>query len=142
MGSLGQRLEANGLLRSAIQLEKFQYQGIKWIMDREEVSGWKGGILADEMGLGKTVQMLCAMAMHKSPTLVVCPLSTFNSWKDDVQKCFAPDTFQIIDYHKSRKLPDSLPRNSLVLAPWSNIFRCSGRPTIAVYLHAFSFLFL
>lgn len=112
---LQQRLEGCGFSMGQVQLEQLQYDGIRWIMEREQSAGWKGGILADEMGLGKTVQMLCAIATNKVPTLVVCPLSAFESWKEDVRNFFAPGTFALTDFHRLKKLPHPLPSNSLTL---------------------------
>ena len=115
---LQRRLEGCGFAMQKVQLEQLQYDGIRWIMEREQSTAWKGGILADEMGLGKTVQMLCAIATNKVPTLVVCPLSAFESWKEDVRKYFAPGTFALTDFHHLKKLPHPLPSNSLTLVPW------------------------
>ncbi|CAE7212746.1 TTF2 [Symbiodinium sp. KB8] len=112
---LQQRLQGCGFSMGQVQLEQLQYEGIRWIMEREQSAGWKGGILADEMGLGKTVQMLCAIATNKVPTLVVCPLSAFESWKEDVRNFFAPGTFALTDFHRLKKLPHPLPSNSLTL---------------------------
>eukprot|EP00439_Symbiodinium_sp_Y106_P018085 s176_g2.t1 len=112
---LQRRLEGCGFAMQKVQLEQLQYDGIRWIMEREQSTAWKGGILADEMGLGKTVQMLCAIATNKVPTLVVCPLSAFESWKEDVRKYFAPGTFALTDFHHLKKLPHPLPSNSLTL---------------------------
>jgi len=101
-----------------VQFERHQYEGIRWMLNREAAPNWKGGILADEMGLGKTLQMLCVMAINVQPTLIICPLSALKSWKDDAAKFFAAGTFQVIDYHALRqcKVPlPQLPANALVL---------------------------
>ena len=101
-----------------MQFERLQYEGIRWMLNREAAPDWKGGILADEMGLGKTLQMLCVMAINMQPTLIICPLSALKSWKDDADKFFAAGTFRVIDYHdlRQRKVPlPHLPANALIL---------------------------
>ena len=117
MGLLKKQLEQSGL-HAWVQFERHQYEGIRWMLNREAAPDWKGGILADEMGLGKTLQMLCVMAINMQPTLIICPLSALKSWKDDAAEFFAAGTFQVIDYHALRqcKVPlPHLPANALVL---------------------------
>lgn len=54
-----------------------------------------GGILADDMGLGKTVQALAWLAWLREhghldgPTLVVCPKSVQENWRNEVER-FCP----------------------------------------------------
>jgi len=118
MDLLKEQLEQSGLRAGVPPFERHQYEGIRWMLNREAAPNWKGGILADEMGLGKTLQMLCVMAINVQPTLIICPLSALKSWKDDVAKFFAAGTFQVIDYHALRqcKVPlPHLPANALVL---------------------------
>lgn len=117
MDLLKKQLEKRGL-HAGVPFKRHQYEGIRWMLNREAAPDWKGGILADEMGLGKTLQMLCVMAINMQPTLVICPLSALKSWKDDADKFFAAGTFRVIDYHALRqcKVPlPPLPANAMVL---------------------------
>jgi DNA excision repair protein ERCC-6 len=50
----------------------------------------RGSILADEMGLGKTLSAISFLVCLKTsgkfgPTLVVCPATVINQWKDEIE---------------------------------------------------------
>eukprot|EP00746_Dinoflagellata_sp_MGD_P156691 gnl/MRDRNA2_/MRDRNA2_85936_c0_seq2.p1 gnl/MRDRNA2_/MRDRNA2_85936_c0~~gnl/MRDRNA2_/MRDRNA2_85936_c0_seq2.p1 ORF type:complete len:888 (-),score=166.32 gnl/MRDRNA2_/MRDRNA2_85936_c0_seq2:176-2731(-) len=104
----------------SIQLKSYQFEGVLWMLHQEQrASSWKGGILADEMGLGKTLQLLSLMVLRPCVTLLICPATAFKSWTDDVDKFFAPRTFNIIDMRllkkRKQRLPQQLPANTLVM---------------------------
>jgi SNF2 family DNA or RNA helicase len=72
---------------STINLKLFEYQkeGITYSLFR------KSAIIADEMGLGKTIQAICAAILKKEifnfkKTLVVCPASIKEQWKNEIEK--------------------------------------------------------
>ena len=72
---------------SAINLKLFDYQkeGINFSLFR------KAAIIADEMGLGKTIQAICTAILKKeifnfTKTLVVCPASIKEQWKNEIEK--------------------------------------------------------
>ena len=56
------------------------------------------------MGLGKTLQLLCAIALGGPlPTLALCPLAIFNSWKTDAAQFF-PSAVTVHRFHEGGKL--------------------------------------
>lgn len=70
-----------------IKADLFPYQkeGIRFALFR------KNAIIADEMGLGKTIQAIGAAILKKeifgfTKTLVVCPASLKEQWKNEVEK--------------------------------------------------------
>ena len=67
--------------RSPYKLKDYQVGGVKWMLDKELNTAFKGGILADDPGLGKTIQ--CAGLIVGNPlekTLIIVPTSVINQW--------------------------------------------------------------
>ena len=105
--SLEKRLSAVGFCGTP---KSHQVLGISW-MHRQEYGenpmarGTRGGILADDMGLGKTFQTLAAIALDKrsweKPTLIVCPLTAFDSWQRDAAT-FMP-TMRVHTWHGTQE---------------------------------------
>ena len=108
-------------------LRPYQAAGVAWL-DLLRESGL-GGILADDMGLGKTVQVLALLAMERArgsaahPSLVVCPTSLVENWRNEARK-FAP-TLEVLVLHGPRRKQhfDSIPRHDLVLTTYPLISR-------------------
>lgn len=115
------RKKLNGRLYAPYQVE-----GVAWMITREfDPKRIKGGFLCDEMGLGKTVQTITTMlANPKEKTLIVCPKSVLNQWKDEIEH-FAPEMTVMI-YDRSKTIGDE----KVVVAPYSlMISREKGEPT-------------
>lgn len=74
-------------------LRPYQKEGLLWLKLLKKYG--LGGILADDMGLGKTLQTITLLSKvhldEKStiPTLVVCPTSLVENWKEEIMM-FAP----------------------------------------------------
>ncbi|PAA57621.1 hypothetical protein BOX15_Mlig011029g2 [Macrostomum lignano] len=77
-------------------LRDYQVFGADWL--GAKFSSGHGAILADEMGLGKTLQTVAfLLGLHggrrrggvSGRSLIVCPLSVLNNWRDELAK-FAP----------------------------------------------------
>jgi SNF2 family DNA or RNA helicase len=63
------------------KLKDYQIDGVKWMLDKELNTVYKGGILADDPGLGKTIQ--CAGLLAGNPldkTLIIVPTSVISQW--------------------------------------------------------------
>jgi SNF2 family DNA or RNA helicase len=68
-----------------VKLFDYQKEGVEFAVSR------KASIIADEMGLGKTVQAIATAVFKKEifgfkRTLVVCPASIKEQWKNEVEK--------------------------------------------------------
>jgi SNF2 family DNA or RNA helicase len=77
-------------------LKKYQVDGVKWMVDRENGEGEfhgeempLGGVLADEVGLGKTLQTICLILENPGKTLILAPKSLVSQWIDECKR-FAP----------------------------------------------------
>jgi len=104
-----------------------QRQGLGWLL-RAERGHNKGGILADDMGLGKTVQTIALFYANPSPhqslsppaldvngnrqnrsndyrmILIVCPVSLFNTWEEELKNRVKPGSrFRVYRHHSSNK---------------------------------------
>jgi len=89
-------------------LRSYQSAGVNWLRFLEN----RGfcGILADEMGLGKTIQTLAWIQLNRTseedknlPTLIVCPTSLVENWKEEIEK-FTPNLTALV-LHGSRRHP-------------------------------------
>ena len=68
-------------------LKKYQVTGVKWMIEKEIKSRFKGGILADDPGLGKTIQTLALLvANKKNKTLIIVPTAVISQWLDILNK--------------------------------------------------------
>jgi len=87
-------------------LRPYQERGLGWLRFLGELG--LGACLADDMGLGKTIQILALMVGERlegerpGPTLVVCPLSVADNWRDEATR-FAPDLVVHL-HHGPRRL--------------------------------------
>jgi superfamily II DNA or RNA helicase len=88
------------------ELRPYQLDGFRWL--RSLGRHGLGGILADDMGLGKTLQTLAHLltevdsgAAEGRPSLIVCPTSVLQNWKDEALK-FAPSLGVHIHYGSAR----------------------------------------
>jgi superfamily II DNA or RNA helicase len=108
-------------------LRPYQSAGVAWLDLLREAG--LGGILADDMGLGKTVQVLALLAMEQArasashPSLVVCPTSLVENWRNEVRK-FAP-TLKVLVLHGLRRKQHfaSIPHHDLVITTYPLISR-------------------
>ncbi|PID83355.1 hypothetical protein CSB11_01010 [Candidatus Campbellbacteria bacterium] len=103
-------------------LREYQKKGVEWILFLKHYGF--SGILADDMGLGKTLQVLAVLDMYKvknKPSLVVCPKTLIQNWKDEIQK-YAPNLKYIDvtgDQQERKKQIKSLKKYDVVLTSYS-----------------------
>ena len=95
-GGLRRPVEPKLSTALAAALRPYQLDGVRWL--HLLAANGLGGILADEMGLGKTLQALAYLASVRAavsdgtpaPSLVVCPTSLVENWRQEAAK-FTPD---------------------------------------------------
>ena len=71
--------------RTKLDHKKYQFEGVRWILNNElrtdPVCGIRGGFIADEMGLGKTIMMIGTMLCNfVQKTLIVVPPVLLDQW--------------------------------------------------------------
>lgn len=87
------------------KLRDYQIKGFSWLAFLKQ---WGlGACLADDMGLGKTIQTLALIQENvdkgeSKPSLLICPTSVVNNWKNEVYK-FAPQ-LKIHIHHGNKRL--------------------------------------
>ena len=84
------------------KLKNYQEDGVKWMLDKELNTAFKGGVLADDPGLGKTIQ--CAGLLLGNPldkTLIIVPTSVINQWVNTLSEIIGEDTIYL--HHGSSK---------------------------------------
>jgi SNF2 family DNA or RNA helicase len=96
-------VKAKKLLESkGTVLKDYQVKGVKWMLDKEINSDYRGGLLCDDPGLGKTIQTIGLMAGNPvSKTLIIVPTSLVDQWEKEINKYF-PDK-QIYKHYGNRK---------------------------------------
>jgi len=88
------------------ELLEHQKHGVAWLQHlwRHSPGYARGGLLADDMGLGKTLQLLTFLARAFAdadtpdlpPALVVAPVALLDNWQKEIERFFAPGTFQVL----------------------------------------------
>jgi SNF2 family DNA or RNA helicase len=80
--------------RMGIEYLSHQTEGVRWMMDREDVGApiCRGGILGDDMGLGKTFQTIGLIKNSIGGaagvrTLIVCPPALMAGWMEELRAC-------------------------------------------------------
>ena len=103
----------------------------------------RGCILADDMGLGKTLKTLSAIqlsifaarqfpnqrsdhenGLRTSATLIICPLSTLENWKNEIKQSFSDGSFPFLTFYGKEKNSiefQDITRVAVVLATYNSI---------------------
>ncbi len=97
------QIEEDRILPSDLKttLRPYQHEAVSWLASLHR-SGL-GGLLGDEMGLGKTLMVLTHLARLKElgfstkPTLVVCPTSVIDVWKEEARTHIP--TLRVMKWH-------------------------------------------
>ena len=70
-------------------LKSYQVKGVKWMMDKEQNSVYKGGILGDDPGLGKTIQTIGLMVGRPfNKNLIIVPKAVISQWYNILVEIF------------------------------------------------------
>jgi len=103
-------------------LPPFQPAGVKWLLERENDDGVRGGFLCDEMGIGKTAQLVAMMCRNPlSKTLIVVPKSIVGQWRTEIQK-FTDGLMPVRMFdgpNRLERIGDLTNFEGVVLAPYS-----------------------
>ena len=103
-------------------LPPFQPAGVKWLLERENDNGVRGGFLCDEMGIGKTAQLVAMMCRNPLPkTLVVVPKSIVGQWRNEIQR-FTDNQMPVRMFdgpNRLERIGDLTHFEGVVLAPYS-----------------------
>ncbi|XP_057321676.1 transcription termination factor 2-like [Microplitis mediator] len=134
-----------------IRLMPHQQHALAWLLWREKQKP-RGGVLADDMGLGKTLTMISLViktladdssdeenddndddewlskgrqSKYKGGTLVVCPASLINQWKNEVDNRCKRGVLVTEVYHGTNreKAPRRLARNDMVITTYNLLVR-------------------
>ncbi|XP_014295222.1 transcription termination factor 2 [Microplitis demolitor] len=137
-----------------IRLMPHQQHALAWLLWREKQKP-RGGVLADDMGLGKTLTMISLViktladdssdeenddnddddddewlskgrqSKFKGGTLVVCPASLINQWKNEVDNRCKRGVLVTEVYHGTNreKAPRRLARNDIVITTYNLLVR-------------------
>jgi SNF2 family DNA or RNA helicase len=114
-------------------LFEHQQYGYSWMVGREthQFSHQPfGGIIADQMGLGKTIQMISLIThehqidaqvraqnianldldynlINSQCTLIICPVSVVNHWKNEIARFVKENVLKIHKYHGSKRIENA-----------------------------------
>jgi SNF2 family DNA or RNA helicase len=102
-----------------------QYEGVKWMLNKEFSSNVKGGILADEVGLGKTMQSIATMRGNPQPTLIVTMVSLVGQWRDELIR-FGGYKPIIVNASFRDALPIENDRDTVIITPYSSFQKSIG----------------
>ena len=103
-------------------LPPFQPAGVKWLLDRENDDGVRGGFLCDEMGIGKTAQLVATMCRNPlTKTLIVVPKSIVGQWRNELHR-FTDGLMPVRMFdgpNRLERIGDLTQFEGVVLAPYS-----------------------
>jgi SNF2 family DNA or RNA helicase len=101
-----------------------QKQALHWLCAQEDKGTLRCGILADDMGVGKTIETLGLLcARHRDRTLIVCPMTMLQHWRNEIEKHIYPNTFRVLTYYGTQrpKSLDELERAHIVLTTYGTL---------------------
>lgn len=102
-------------------LMPYQLHGFMW--GRNRLDQHVGVTLCDDMGLGKTIQTI-ALLSHlftkpvNGPTLVLCPSSVIEYWKEEIQKYLPSQKVLVYSGTPVQRQGMSLDRNPIVISTY------------------------
>jgi len=100
------------LSKADIVLHKWQVEGVRWMLNREQDFRCRGGFLFDDMGLGKTLETISVMIGNRvNKTLLIVPAPLINQWKDAIMKVLP--NVPILLHHGSCRLTSTLELSKL-----------------------------
>ena len=106
-------------------LRDYQKEGVAWLWDR--ISNESSALLADDMGLGKTLQTLCLIHLMRltdsAPSLIVCPTSLLENWRDEALKFFPNLNVLILHGSTRHELMDKVSQYDIVITSYALIAR-------------------
>ena len=107
------------LIMAGLERKQHQIDGVRWALEREINTKFKGGVIADEMGLGKTIQMIGLMVANiKRKTLIVLPPVLIEQWRDAI---FRMTGHKALVYHGPTKDAVALHSAHIVITSYAHI---------------------
>ncbi|SCV70542.1 BQ2448_1936 [Microbotryum intermedium] len=116
-----------------VTLRGYQLQGCKWLASRE-AGKKRGGMLCDDMGLGKTVQMIALMLSNpptgkvknaegkqRKTTLIVCPPSLMQQWKDEIKTKSSVGLTVLVHHGADKKNARQLSHYDVVITSYNTL---------------------
>jgi SNF2 family DNA or RNA helicase len=101
--------------------------GLAWLLHQESQMR-RGAILADDMGLGKTIMTLALIAAtHDNPhkdgnrTLIVCPVSTVEHWRAEIDRHLIKENFRVAVFHGSSKKTENMEAMDILITTYGTV---------------------
>ena len=107
------------LIGAGLERKQHQIDGVRWALEHEINTKFKGGVIADEMGLGKTIQMIGLMVANiKRKTLIVLPPVLIEQWRDAILRMTG---HKALVYHGPTKDAAALHSAHIVITSYAHI---------------------
>lgn len=130
------RLFDSYIARTGLDKKDYQYDAVKWCLQREKDGNEegednqdkggnqdnKGGLIADEMGLGKTIMMIGTFVSNMmTRTLIVLPVALMDQWVKQIKATTGHSPLVYYGRQKSKITLLDLHRAKIVITSYGTI---------------------